>query len=509
MNKIYQKECESSCEYSLPDYLGDVKKILNVSASVIPSGKFVNDGEVNFSGVVSYDILYSDSEGKLSRITTSSDYDLSLPVDSDLYEDSFAEGRVANLSVRLTGPRKLTAKAVVSSNVKVSYNESLTCGGDAFADGNTPETVTCNISVEKTLFASSPEREYAEEAERLDGVSSDEIEVISASGQTRILEATPTENGVLVRGELIITCIIRTTEQPPFAIKKTVPFEETVNLDGLMPDMQVLADGYLSSVTAGVSDDVGGCVITVNAISELYCMASKNEDAALTKDAYLKNRETCGKYEDLEYSSIVCMKTEEGSFTASVSRGDIGCENIRDILTLGTDVRSFQKSITSGGFEISGDATVSGIACEINENGSIGYVPVKFTAPFKVFVSCNTSFPESAQLECSVTPVETEGVLDAEKLTVKCMLKIGYRVTSCDFIRRMTECSVVGDTEYKSCLSSITVYYPDEDESLFEIAKKFHTTGAKIASDNSLSEQTLAGKDLPVSLSGVKKLIIR
>jgi hypothetical protein len=53
------------------------------------------------------------------------------------------------------------------------------------------------------------------------------------------------------------------------------------------------------------------------------------------------------------------------------------------------------------------------------------------------------------------------------------------------------------------------VYYPESKESLFSVAKKFHTTSAKIAEDNKLSAETLAGYNKDGTLSGVKKLIIR
>jgi len=509
MNKIYHKECESSLDYSLPDYLGDVKKILSVSASTVPSGKFASDGEVNFSGVVSYDILYADSEGKLTGVTVSSDYDISVPIDADAYLDSMAESRVASVAVRLTGPRKLTAKAAVSNNVKISLDEAISCSGDAFADGNLPETSHRAVRVEKSRFAVSSEREYAEEAERLSGVTPDEIEVIATSGAVRILESDAVDGGVRVRGELIITSIVRSAEQPPFAIKKAIPFEETVNLDGLTPDMKIMADGYITSVTTGVSEDADGSVITVNAISELYCTASENAEIEIITDAYLKNRNTNAKYEDVEYSKVVCMNTSEEQFSVSQNRGEIGCEGIRELLTLSADIRSFEKNTTSTGFSLSGEAAFYGVACEINEDNTPSYIPVKFTAPFSASVNCGTQIPSGASLEVSLTPIDCDVTLDAERLSVNCYVKIGYRVIDTTVVRRMTECYIAGEEEYTPSLSRISVYYPEDDETLFDIAKKFHTTCAKIANDNKLDEAVIAMTDTPVSNSNVKKLIIR
>lgn len=509
MNRTYEKEIESVCDYSLPDYLGDVKKILTVTATAIPSGKFASNGEVNFSGVVSYDILYVDSEDKLTALTLSSDYDVAVPVCEDEYIDSIDEARVSSVAVRLTGPRKMTAKAIVANNVNLLLEDNFKYVGDAFKEGCVAETLSKVIKVEKTVFASSAEREYAEEAERLDGVTADEIEILASSGSVRISESEVGKDGVVVRGEIIITSIVRTTEQPPFAIKKIIPFEETINFEGISPDMKVSVDGYLTSVTAGVSEDAEGSAITVNAISELYCIASENKDVSVMTDAYIKNRDSAAKYEDVEYSTIVCASTTESKISAEVKREDIGCENARDILKLTAEVKNLEKNITQSGFCLCGDAVFCAAAGEVAENGTVSHLPIKFSAPFSLNVNCNTAMPSTAELDCIVTPIDNEIVMDSEKLTVSCMLKIRYRVTNTDTVKRICECNAVGDKEYKTSLSSIVVYYPSEHESLFEIAKKFHTTGSKIAHDNELSEQTISTSGDPVSLFGVKKLIIR
>ena len=43
---------ESQTDYVLPDYLGDVRKILFTEAVLRPSGRFAGGDEVEFSGIV-------------------------------------------------------------------------------------------------------------------------------------------------------------------------------------------------------------------------------------------------------------------------------------------------------------------------------------------------------------------------------------------------------------------------------------------------------------------------
>ncbi len=509
MNRIYQKECESSCEYTLPDYMGDVKKILSVSATAIPSGKFVNDGAVEFSGIVSYDVLYADSDGKLTKIQASSDYDLSQASDMEKYNDSLADCRVAASSLRLSGPRKMTLRSSLVCTVRINESEDVSCAGDALDMGDMLETATKSIRIEKALFGSSPEREYAEETSKLTSVSADDIEIIGTSGAVRIIESVPTEDGVTVIGELIITSIIRTEEQPPFAIKKTVPFEENISLEGVTADMKVMADGYLTSVTTGVAEDNDGACVTVNAICEFACVAGVNEDLSVNTDAYLKNRDTVCEYEDFSYTELVCMANSDGTVSYDVLRSEIGCGSVREILTLSADAKSVEKQLCADKLILKGDMSVYGVACEINEDNSTNYIPIKFNFPFETNVNIGCQIQEDSSVECYVSCVDTDSALDSEVFSVKCVLKIGYRVSKKSNIRRLKSCVSSGDAEYSETKSCITVYYPEECETLFGIAKKFHTSSSKIASDNNLSESVALTSDTTDSLLGVKKLIIR
>ncbi len=503
MIRTYEKDSESTVEYSLADYMGDVKKVLSVTANAVPSGKFRGEGTAEFSGIVSYDILYSDSEGKLTHINTSSDFDFSVPVDNEKYVDAMIDTRVANVSVRLTGPRKLIAKATVASNVKVSEEEDVRVFGDAFEDGRAVEVLSEDVKIERGTFATSPEREYAEEAERIEGVRADDIEVLATSGAVRILESIATDGGVNVKGEIIITAIIRTEEQPPFAIRKIIPFEEKIEFDLNARDGVATTVANLTSVSSAVVDEEEASVVTVNAIAEFSAMLSENKELTVTKDAYLVNRDTTSRHEDYRYTSLVCMNTKSEEIKFSVDRNELGFENVRNILTMSGEPRAVEKKRTQNGFDIWGDIAFGGIACEVNDDNTVNYIPVKFTSPFKMNINCSCQIPDNSEIEATVAVPMLETTLDAEKMSLRCTLDVKYRVTDKNSVKRLVECSVAGDAEYKNSPSVVTVYYPESNESLFEVAKKFHTTTLKIANDNNLTEPT-ASLGAPL-----KRLIIR
>ena len=112
-------------------------------------------------------------------------------------------------------------------------------------------------------------------------------------------------------------------------------------------------------------------------------------------------------------------------------------------------------------------------------------------------------------MKTRILPADADVVIDSDSLNIKCIVKVCVHVFSKKDIRRLCECNISGDAEYKRKASVITVYYPTEEESLFEIAKRFHTTSAKLALDNNLAESAGAMPSSPASISGIKRLIIK
>ena len=207
MNRKIQKECESGCEYILPDYMGDIKKLLMARARVIPVGKFVGEGSLEISGIVEYEALYTDSEGKLTAINTSSDFSETFPVETERYVDSAEESRIADLKVRITGPRKIAMKSEVEVVLTLSEENSFRVAGDAFDGEKSIEKCTRVINFASSSFQKSGEREYAEVAERLGEADADSVETVAVSATSHVMGVKCLEGEVVIKGEL---CLVHT-----------------------------------------------------------------------------------------------------------------------------------------------------------------------------------------------------------------------------------------------------------------------------------------------------------
>ncbi len=507
MNKNLQRELDSSVEYVLFDYMGDVRKIMTVDARAVPTGRFISDGNAELSFTVFYEVTYVDGEGTLTNIKTSKDCDFSVEV-PDTATDVFCTLAVTSTGLRLVGPRKLVLKAITLAELTVSYEEELSVRGDAF-DMGTPEVAVAVVNDEYQISGENSEKEYSEIIENLPNTVSEDIDIIATSGEVRVLETYSIDGGIYVRGEIIVTSIIKTESEPPFAIRRTVPFEETVMIEGVSEGMVAKTDAYLSSISTSLSDVESGVEVSVSASLLLSSVARMNKDVKVIRDAYLKERDTSSSYDTYSYKETVALSSVQEPLSVKIPLEAISIDNTANIINVSSRIGVCEAKIEGEKLVLSADMHLSGIACQISEDNNAEYVQIKHTESVALNVNLNCHTTENTEALARVDVYGCECVIEEESLAVKCSANVRYELTEKREIKRLTECNTTGDGEYKPDGSVITVYYPTDDETLFDVAKKFHTTTAKLGTDNAISETVLSSPDSNGTLSGIKRLIIK
>lgn len=498
---------ESHADYILPDYLGDVRKILFTEATLRPSGRFAGGDEVEFSGVVVYNVIYLDGENNLSSLEFTSDYDYSVKCSGDSYKDSISDTRVSNYAIRLIGPRKISARASLVGSVHLSESDVLAVSGDAFDADAAPEVNTKSVNIRVSTLSQVSEREYAEQLARLEGMVADEVSVVISRGEATVDSVEREEDSVNVKGKLRLTAVISTEESPAYSVEKQISFDESIDFEGLRDDMRLLPQLTVSSMKTVVNADESGCSVVASAILECCVVAESNESVDLVLDSYLKNCATENSYDDFTYQSLSEVSGTKGLHNAELERSEIESEGLNEIIFLTATPKIERTEQENGRVNIIGEVRYSGIASEMVD-GKVSYVSLKFTSPFAVNVNNNCQNDEKTRIEAKVLASSASASLDSSRLYASCNLE--SVVTICqEKSERILISSVKGMEESKEGEgSTITVYYPTEGDTLFSVAKKFRTSSLKVARDNDISESVFAADNPDGSLSGIKKLLI-
>ena len=132
---------------------------------------------------------------------------------------------------------------------------------------------------------------------------------------------------------------------------------------------------------------------------------------------------------------------------------------------------------------------------------------LKFSAPFSVNVNINCQNADKTRFETKIRANDVGASIDSEKLYASANLDVC--VVACEEkCERVLASSIkCDDAPIVRHGSKITVYYPNAKDTLFSVAKKYHTSPTAIASANSLTESVF-GDGVSSALSGVKKLVI-
>jgi hypothetical protein len=517
-NKEYIKDrvisalySESAGEYTLPDYNGDVKKILFSSASVIPSGKFPDGDSIGFSGVVQYSIVYLDGENNITHCDFTTDYDLAVKCNGESFVDADIDTCIQNTSLRLTGPRKFAAKCGLESCVHISEHCELDLSYETENRGE-PEMLTRDVMIRSCVSERSPEREYAEELERLDGVIADEAEVLFCGCDIIGESISFDEAGGVHKGEMRVYALIKVADEVPHNAEKIIPFETRFfengchfeSVESCIPGAEL----YVTSLKCSVNPDEDGVSVTVSLITEGKMRIDYNTPLTLVKDMYLTDWESETCESELGYEQLISSAVTGACVTADVKREDVSAEFIRNVILTDARARVTDTECLDTSIKVSGEIRFSGIACEINEDGALAYTGIKVDVPFSENVNINCQIPESAKVNATAIAGKSRIEADSTSLSLSSDIKIAVSVAADRREKYVSSCHLTGE-KYEDDDTVVTVYYPEEGETLFDIAKKYHKSVVSVASVNAITESVFRDRESSAVTLGINKLVIR
>ena len=216
----------TGADYILPDYMGDIRKILDYSAKVLPSGRFLGDGEASFVGIVCYSVVYLDSENKLTEASFTSDYEYEIKTD-EAFVDGDGKAEILSVAIRPSSPRKLSAKAMLSAAALICEDRNPP-SAEALKGA---EMLPATIKESSMTIVRLAEREYAEEGARLQGVIADEAEVILSGGKGIVTGSYYRGGELHIEGYLDMFALLMIEGETPLRVEKRVPISEVMLYD--------------------------------------------------------------------------------------------------------------------------------------------------------------------------------------------------------------------------------------------------------------------------------------
>jgi hypothetical protein len=501
-------------DFVLPDYQPEMRRLLRVAPTVQPPSRFLGVGEAELAGNICFDVLYVGGDGGLYTVSLSAPYAFRIPMEGDDRMSGDrpvclnAELTPQSISHRLSAPRKLRLSCRLDAKITLLGDCETDLRGTA-ADQRLERSCLCA----RVLCATGEAVELTDEIPLGEGEG--EVRVIGSEGTVRVTEATPTEEGVVCRGEVYLK-ILLTRESVDGAeaaatasaaggaietVNRRIPFTQTVEMSRSVgrEGWEAAADGVCTDMTVRVEDGRLLCAVP----TVIQAWAQENERVTFIRDCYATDRPTECQLRTYAYAcALGCIN---GNVTAS-----------------GT-VEGAQSGIPAGAevLDLSGSATLTGVGVERGRvvltgdclyrmlyrtaEGEIGHgefhLPMRYELADSVSAD-GTEIGADVRMRMLGGRVRPDGeagyAVDAEWSIAGRVFR-HERIEAVDEVRAIGEGSTVSD-------GTVVICYPSGEDTLWSVAKRYRASVRDVAAKNELpGAADAAAKD---SLAGVPFLMM-
>lgn len=470
---------DQSEDFILPDYLPDVKKVISVFPLCSIKGRFMGSGTLEYEGEVSYRILYvaDDHSIKSALFTTG--------FDEKLGGEDFSEECVElirplckNLSARLLNPRKLNIRSTNGAEIEVYKRRCflpVLYGARTLDDEQALETLVEEVKGSDVLSLRENGLTLSEDISFEAAMPTAE-ELIFSKAALTVQECRVLEGEAQIRGVAEIFCLLSAGKNGEgreewILLSRPLSFSQTLKNEGLHEGGKCFARLLPEGMEFRLREDEFGqkrvVEMDVTYLCDLEVFYEK--PLSLCLDAYSIEGET--EKNTVEKHFFAPVSQLKGGFSVNESVTlDLPEEGGYSVVC--TFAEPFLHVAEEGK---NGKAVLEGeCALSLLLKDSAGAPDVRRTTLPLRFVT-DVALPEEG-LEGQIS-AKASGIrcrLDKNQLSCDMELTFGgllLGATSCSYVDTLR---ILPEKRQKTGRrGSVILYYPEKDESLFSIAKKY------------------------------------
>lgn len=507
--------CDLSDDYTLPDYMPAVGRVISCSASVAPPSLYFGGNNFEYAGGVRYRLLYESADDKTVWCAElPAEYDVHLSSNQNVAQtdpealSGLSYATADNITARITAPRRLTVKSRIKLNHSLFAKApfELNMRGDL---KKSEDIRTLDSRAECALCSnafSRPEQITDKITRSEAGLSpSDEIRIISSRADVMISQIDPFNGGADCKGEINVTLLIcREGEgERPRRITRKIPFNIPISFEQAAADNTRIIGfrGYGATPSVNTSIDEEGISIDTDLLLciERCAIISFN----YVKDIYSRSADCEASAAHLILFSPLQCHNKNATFSASEDLETLGLDRGLKLCDIkATVLPDINAEISDNGrIVLNGRQRITALA----DNGA-ELIPIEFESVFKYTSDSADDTPALPAISVIPTVCECKGRIDGSRLDCDTEISFAVKLDAKNQISPISEVNLTPSAINERCGACIRVCYPAVGETLWDIAKRYKVDHEYISEKNSLDP--VSSPDSLSSLSKAPFLII-
>lgn len=485
-----------TAEYTLPDYLPDVNRLLHVSAKATIPEKYCSPDTVEYDGKLTFSILYASADSEIRCACFDTDYSGAIPFsDIDDLSAVYVQVYTENASCRLTSPRKLTAKCKLCANASVSNvkNACPVIAGKVSADTEKHLQYRKKlVEFSRELKAEEKSTPISEDLEIDPGMPQIE-RIIHAELTPAISEVHPMGGKISYSGDFIASILYEysTDETPAYvSFTRRIPVSGTIEASGISEESFAVCDAEAENISFRAQTGELGETRTVELDFDynVFMRVFTPDTCELTCDLYSLGYETSAEEEMLHYVSLDASKHFNFTFNESVNSDAEGADKI--VCTKAyANITSVERS--GGKTTVSGSVSFDTVLLCDNS-----YAGKSYTLPFKADTDAGR-YPEAFSYIAKAYTTGASARISGGKIYFDTEINVCLAIFGGKEANAVRCATVFADKPASHIpADEIAIYYPTRCEDLWSVAKRYHVSTEALATLNGIIGDKHEGRAL-------------
>lgn len=494
----------------VPDSKPDIYNILSAQGRVNITDKEIMQGKIVVDGTVDYKVLYAsnDPDKILHSMKASSNFTQNIEIDDiDGIMVPEVNCSIENMDFSIMNERKISVQTVLNINGKVFKTDEI----DIVKEVEGLEDVQAlknTIKYDNVISNSSSQTVLRENFEL--GEEEAEInEILEANGSVVVNEKRITDNKVIIGGNVNVNLLYATEEprNPIHELKHEIPFTHFIEVPKAQENMDCIVDVKVDEIFTDIKKNLNeeNKGYNVEVVLKAGAKVSNKTEKEVILDAYSPSRKLNIQTQNLKFMKNIGNNSSHAVIKETI---DTPSEypNIFKVLTVKarpvvTDYKLIDNKNIIEGFV---DTNVLYMA----DNEEMQVYSFNQEVPFRHYVEVEGLNEDmEADIKLDIENVDY-ATINSKQIETKVSLNASSEIRKEYEIEALINIEDLGEIDDDDNRASITIYFVQEGDNLWNIAKRYNTTVKEILETNEIldSEEIKMGDKIIIQKNYEYKL---